>query len=207
MHMLKTFVRAFHSVSVRSRRDSVLAAHVRSLLPSGVLLRGLDVGCGSGSLSAELMRQDGRVTMQGTDISVRDQVAIEFTPYDGTALPWPDASFDFVLLVDVLHHSDDALTILKECQRVSRSCVVLKDHYCENRWDYLRLCFMDWFGNYGSPVELPHTYLSGERWQILFREAGLRIERIIPRLGLYSFPANLCFDGRLHFMCRLEPQP
>ena len=47
--------------------------------------------------------QDARAP---TSSSVRSQ-HIPITQYDGSTLPFPDESFDYVTIVDVLHHTDD----------------------------------------------------------------------------------------------------
>jgi len=73
---------------------------------------------------------------------------------DGTNVPYPDASFDAVLFVDVLHHTADPHLLLKEATRVGKM-ILIKDHFRESFSADIRLRFMDWVAN-GSPEILLH---------------------------------------------------
>lgn len=87
----------------------------------------LDVGCGTGHLSAYLRDMYGAVS---TGIDVKDfRVAeIPFEKFDGTSIPFPDSSFDHVVLSEVLHHSHDPIGLMTECRRVaSRRIIVFED--------------------------------------------------------------------------------
>jgi ubiquinone/menaquinone biosynthesis C-methylase UbiE len=103
---------------------------------------GLDVGCGTGVLAGRLAQAG--YAMTGVDPSegmlevlrvhapqVHAQAA------SGTALPFPDASFDLVLTVAVLHHiaaPDDVRGALAEMVRVARpgARVLVWDHNPRN---------------------------------------------------------------------------
>jgi SAM-dependent methyltransferase len=85
----------------------------------------LDLGCGAGMLA--LLKRKG-VTLTGVDLSEECVVAARRNGYDETvrcelqALPFPDASFDYVVSLDVIGHipaqSKDAL--FTEIKRVLR---------------------------------------------------------------------------------------
>lgn len=101
-------------------------------LPSGS--RGLDVGCGVGLYAlwlAEAVGQGGRVVgiepepakVEAARALVGGEAAgerLEFQPGDGTAIPLPDRSVDWVWCGDVLHHIVDTEKALRECFRVVR---------------------------------------------------------------------------------------
>jgi ubiquinone/menaquinone biosynthesis C-methylase UbiE len=53
--------------------------------------------------------------------------------FDGRHIPDEDNSIDVLMLVDVLHHTDDPGILLSEARRVTRRAVVLKDHTREAR--------------------------------------------------------------------------
>ncbi|HYN85590.1 MAG TPA: methyltransferase domain-containing protein [Pyrinomonadaceae bacterium] len=85
----------------------------------------LDVGCGAGLL-APLKRKG--VTLAGVDLSAECALAARRNGYDTTAraeltrLPFDDASFDYVVSLDVLGHIDFAEKdqVLSEIRRVLR---------------------------------------------------------------------------------------
>jgi len=89
----------------------------------------LDAGCGTGSLTFALARRARALRIQGIDFSPayvehatqrnRDP-SIGFQVGDISALPFPDASFDRVLSLLVLHFVPDTPRALAEMRRVGR---------------------------------------------------------------------------------------
>jgi SAM-dependent methyltransferase len=192
-----------HSSLVFGRRVRRLAANIYPLFPVGARI--LDVGCGDGSLDALILRRRTDVTIEGVDVAVRPGTRIPVRQADGVALPYGDASFDAVLFVDVLHHTEDPLPLLREARRVAKECVVIKDHARDGVLAGPTLRFMDWFGNKHYGVVLPYNYLSMSEWQSALSSAGLRTESWVTKIGLYPWPASVLFDRRLHFVARLAP--
>jgi SAM-dependent methyltransferase len=193
-----------HHSLVFNRRTRVLAEAISPLLPAGQVL---DVGCGDGTIDALIMRQakaDGRsVEIAGIDVMIRPVTHIPVRPYDGRVLPAADGSADAVLFVDVLHHTDDALVLLKEAVRVAPA-VIIKDHFLEGLAAGPTLRFMDWVGNAGHGVVLPYNYWTRAQWLAGFAAAGLKVDTLIEKIPLYPFPASLLFGRGLHFIARLS---
>lgn len=196
-------VTPLHASFVSSSRIETLTSSFVQLLPEGSL-QGLDVGCGSGELAARIQEHRHDVRLTGVDVLVREKAFIKVHAFDGHHLPFPDKSFDFVIISDVLHHTDDPEALLKECARVVTGFVLIKDHICDSPLDKATLSFMDWVGNRGYDVSLPYNYLSAASWQRAFRQAGLRIDQRIDQLSLYPQPFSLLFDRSLHFVARLS---
>jgi len=195
-------VGALHGQAVSSRRVRVLAERLAPLLPMG--RRVLDVGCGDGSIASALHAQRPDLALQGYDVLVRPEAFIPVAHFDGTRLPVPDGAADAVLLLDVLHHAEDAVALLRECGRAA-PVVVVKDHFAESALDRLILRFMDWVGNAPHGVALPYHYFSRASWDATLAAAGLRETERGDVPALYAFPFSLLFGGRLHFVARLQP--
>ena len=101
-------------------------------LPAGS--RGLDVGCGVGLWAlwlAEAVGSGGHVLgiepevekVEAARVRAGSSAAaarLEFKAGDGTAVPLPDRSVDWVWYGDVLHHVVDTERALRECRRVIR---------------------------------------------------------------------------------------
>ncbi len=89
--------------------------------------RVLDIGCGAGYHVRHFARNAARVAAVDVDgISlaiarrrVRSRRAA-FLQYDGSRLPFADASFDVVTMLDVLEHVADRQAIVEEIARVLR---------------------------------------------------------------------------------------
>jgi SAM-dependent methyltransferase len=145
------------------------------------------------------------LSLQGVDVLLRGRPAIPVVPYDGQQIPFDDACFDVVLLIDVLHHTRDPLAVLREAGRVTRGALVIKDHLCDGWFAGPTLRFMDQVGNRRFGVSLPYNYWRLGQWQAAFAELGLRIDTWSTDLGLYPWPARAVFERSLHFMARLIP--
>lgn len=193
-----------HSSYVFNRRIRILASHLAPLLPHGA--RVLDVGCGDGSLAALLLRERPDLELHGIDVLIRPTTHLPVLPFDGEQIPHPDQSFDAVLFVDVLHHTNDPLILLREAARVTRQAIVLKDHTANGFLARPTLRFMDHVGNARHGVVLPYNYWSKAQWEQAFRDLGLRVVSWQKDLGLYPWPTSWLFGRSLHFIARLEPE-
>jgi SAM-dependent methyltransferase len=193
-------VGAFHGRAVFSRRVRVLSERLAPLLPAG---RVLDVGCGDGNLAKALLALRPDLVIEGYDVLERTRAEISVTRFDGTRLPVADGSAAAALLVDVLHHADDAVALLAECARAA-AVVVVKDHLMRSWLDERVLAFMDWVGNAPHGVVLPYRYFSPESWPETVGQAGLKETARSDVPGLYPFPFSLVFGRGLHFTARLE---
>ena len=173
------------------RRVAILSAEIGRLLPEGA--RVLDVGCGSGDISAavQVLRPD--VTIDGVDVLVRPGTAISVREYDGVTLPEPDASYDVVMMIDVLHHTDDPTLILREAARVGKPGVLVKDHFRDGLFAEETLRLMDWAGNAAHGVRLPYNYLCRKEWCRAWKTLQLHPKDISRKIDLYPFPLNLLF--------------
>ena len=112
-----------------NKLDNTLAA-LESVVPSLAGVRILDVGCGSGGLARLLAEEGAEVT--GIDPNLEALTAARtlapaarFEEASAEALPFEDAAFDVVLVVNALHHVPlDAMDrALAQAARVARPAV------------------------------------------------------------------------------------
>jgi SAM-dependent methyltransferase len=173
------------------------------MLPNGA--RVLDVGAGDGFLGLEVQRSRPDLAVSGIDVLVRERAMIPVARFDGRTIPFDSGSFDVVMFVDVLHHTEDALVLLREASRVTRHSIVIKDHRLDGVLAGSTLALMDWIGNAGHGVALPNNYWPERRWRETFDALGLRIRDWQTELGLYPGLSDRVFGRSLHFVARLEP--
>ena len=119
-------VEHFHRGYIQNRRARILAEHLSSLIPHSTTL--LDVGCGDGRLSARILESRGDIVIKGVDVLARSQSYFPVDLFDGQTIPADDGSFDVVMFVDVLHHTEDPMILLREAARVARRHIIIKDH-------------------------------------------------------------------------------
>lgn len=190
-----------HDQLVFKRRVRVLCDELAARLPEGA--RVLDIGCGSGHLAAAIMVRRPDVTIDGVDVLVRPGTAIEVKEYDGKTIPYADGAYDVVMLVDVLHHTDNPASVLAEASRVAAQGVLVKDHYRDSPVAGLILKFMDYVGNASHGVRLPYNYLARGQWQAIWQRLGLVPRQVGENLGIYPMPFDLVFGRGLHFVALL----
>ncbi|CAM5531641.1 hypothetical protein GCM10010298_18800 [Streptomyces microflavus] len=127
------YTHGHHESVLRSHRWRTAANSAGYLL--GELRPGmavLDVGCGPGTITADLaaLVAPGRVTAVDTGTGILEQAAavaaerglenVEFAVADVHALDFPDDSFDVVHAHQVLQHVGDPVQALREMRRVCR---------------------------------------------------------------------------------------
>lgn len=194
----------YHSSQVLSRRVRVLAGHLAAMAPADAEI--LDVGCGDGQIARILLDRRSDLKISGVDVLAREETAIPVSLFDGQTLPLADGAKDAVMFVDVLHHTDDPLVLLREAGRVSRRWIIIKDHTREGWAAGLTLRFMDWVGNARYGVALPYNYWTAAQWQAAWIGLKLQPVRSVTEVGLYPWWANWLFGRRLHFVTLLEKQ-
>jgi len=192
-----------HAQFVFNRRVNALASQIQPLLPNGKIL---DVGTGSGDIASVIQSGRQDVQIYGVDVLVRGAHAIQTVEFDGYRLPFADQSFDAIMIVDVLHHTDDFVAVLQECARVS-PVIIIKDHFQANPIDYLMLRTLDWVGNASHGVRLPYNYFTRSQWEnAIDAIKGAETHRQESVYNLYPFPFQKIIGERIQFISKIEIQ-
>jgi len=163
----------------------------------------LDVGCGDGLVASLILEKRPDLEIRGIDVLVRAGTKIPVSEFDGSHLPFGDQSFDAVMFVDVLHHSDEPAALLAEAKRVA-GLTIIKDHRLNGVLAGPTLRFMDWVSNAPHGVVLPYNYWPHERWHESFASLNLTVKEWKEDLRLYPLPADWVFGRSLLFVCQLE---
>ena len=197
-------ISTLHNSSILPRRKLVLTEEISLIIgESGSEI--LDVGCGDGEIAQNVAKITGAKRIEGVETHLRPECKIKVELYDGKVLPYPDKSFDYVTISDVLHHDPNPGIILKECARVARKGVVIKDHLAENTVARFKLRLMDWVGNFHHGVRLEYNYLSQKQLETEFASAGLHEVSRNTDIPLYTGLLQKIFGDGLHFVNNLKP--
>jgi SAM-dependent methyltransferase len=196
-------VERLHGSYVHSRRVQVLCSHLASMIPQGS--KTLDVGCGDGLLAHLIAQSRPDVEMIGIDTLVRTKSHIQVLPFDGRVIPYDTASCDTVMFVDVLHHTDDPMILLREAARVARESIVIKDHLREGVLAGPTLRVMDWVSNAPHGVALTYNYWALQQWREAFDTLRLTIGAWQTDLNLYPPPNKVQAPGTSYNLEFLSP--
>ena len=162
----ETYLHGHHDSVLRSHRWRTAENSAGYLLPhltAGARL--LDVGCGPGTITADLAARVGQVTaidaaedilgQARAEAEQRGQANVSFQPGDVYHLDFPDGSFDVVHAHQVLQHLSEPVAALAEMRRVCRpgGLVAARDG--------------DYAGMFWYPQELELA-----EWQALYRKVA-----------------------------------
>jgi len=166
---------------IYGRRIRVLAQNLSKMIPRHVSV--LDVGCGDGLLAHSIGRLRPDLSFQGIEVLLRPETHIEVREFDGSRIPFSENSFDVVMMVAVLYHTNDPCVLLREVSRVATQSIVLKHHLLTGWMSGPTLRFMDRVGNARHCVALPFNYWRPGQWTAAFERLGLEVEECKERLG------------------------
>lgn len=199
---LSPLLRRLHKPVYECRLHALSTEIAKHLQPNETLL---DVGCGVGTLAYTLMGKVEGLKAIGLERALRGSEPIPVTAYAGGQFPMEDDSVDVVTIADVLHHDTDSVSVLKECARVAKRLVIVKDHKPDGLLGQARVSLMDWAANAGYGVPCLYDYPSQEGWQARFNEAGLALATESTELSLYPAPYRWFFTPRLQYLATLTP--
>lgn len=151
----------------------------------------LDVGCGTGTFLKMARQQYPHAELVGVDAS-EDMLAqarktadssITFTYADASALPFPNASVDYVVSILSFHHMPDGIKIraVQEIARVLKpegKCLVADFGRAATKWGACNLFFLNW-----------HSFTKGNMALVEqeLNRCGLRREREEWHRGFFEF--------------------
>jgi SAM-dependent methyltransferase len=149
----------------------------------------LDLGSGTGRIARWLADRMGiRPTLAdvaefGNRVGRFPYVRLE----DPLRLPFPDRSFDAVLMLFVLHHieawEDQERSVLEAARVTGRRLVIIEDTPSSAVERRLNVAW-DWLLNLRHGVPKPFTFRTVEGWASVFRRSGLitrHVETYRPR--------------------------
>jgi ubiquinone/menaquinone biosynthesis C-methylase UbiE len=137
----------------------------------------LDVGGGTGVMAQAVKTLFGLERVASVDVEDRflASLNVDTSVYDGTTLPFTDASFDCILLFNVLHHVPVGAraALLRDCRRVAGTGpIYIKDHVSHGTADDLRLATLDLVGNLPFSGMVQAWYLREADWDALAAQTG-----------------------------------
>ena len=198
---LAGLMRAMHK-PIYEARLRTLVSTIAPFLKDGD--RVLDVGCGNGTLGHALMQAKPGITAEGLERAVRGGEPIKVHAYDGVKIPFGDAAYDIVIVADVLHHEPEPDRLMRECARVAKRAVIVKDHQVSGLLAQQRISFMDWAANAPYGIPCLYRYNTPGQWNEFPKRFGLKVAEEFRSMDVYPPGVNLVFGRKLHYLGVLE---
>jgi len=135
----------------------------------------LDLGCGRGTITIAF-KNYFQAKVFGVDVKDQRIFNFPFEIIDGKNLPFPDNSFDAVMINYVLHHAEDPLQLLKEAKRISKNKIIIYEDLKEKGLAQLALWLHKSTYKISAPFQKnPINFHNEEDWEKLFEQTGLKI--------------------------------
>ncbi len=135
----------------------------------------LEIGAGKGRVAHALSRA-ANVDIQLVDVVDYNETELPLRVYDGVHLPFEDCTFDYALLVFVLHHTPDPLVVLREALRVSRVGVVIVENHVPGWARQQATRLIDSIPHWQHGVPICYRAQTIEDWQRTLQPLPVRTE-------------------------------
>lgn len=165
-----SYYRAFYPIYKRMAKRMCLDC--QAFIEKGEKI--LDLGCGSG-IVGKSFQDFFQADIMGVDIKDQRVFRIPFKIINGTYLPFPEKSFDVVLISYVLHHTENPEALLTEAKRVCRKKIIVFEDLPKGFLSEV-ICNMHGF-SFDKVFRNPSktSFKKEEDWQKIFNELNLSI--------------------------------
>jgi SAM-dependent methyltransferase len=196
----KSIFNALYSQQISEPRSKRIVQGISELIGiEGPMSSLLDVGGGEGGIALQVSKKVGANRVSVIDIKLREKTMLPIHLFDGQHIPYDDGEFDVVMISDVLHHAEDPLALFKECVRVARHCVVVKDHVAYGKLSRYWLYAMDVAGNARVGVKVLGNYFTLPQWIDMIRESNAHMTRFRWPFVVHTWPWPVLAPSRLMF--------
>lgn len=166
-----------------------LSKIILQLIPNNSFI--LDVGSGKGCVSKYLKQYNKTLKPICLDIKKTN------VDVNGSAvyLPFKDKSFDITIVIDVLHHTTQIITILKELKRVTKNHIIIKEQAFTSVISKLMILFGDELTN----KHAIYNHLHYCTWKEIFKELDLTVVTEPKNLDF-----GLCLSEKMNQVWKLK---
>lgn len=136
----------------------------------------LDIGLGDGTIAKQISL-DCNADITGIDVIDYNKTDIPLTIYDGKKINFKDSSFDTVLIIVTLHHTEDPEQVIREAKRLAKNNIIIFEDVCNTKIQKLITSLYDFIMNIRHSVTTPFNFKSEKEWLQIFNNLNLKIEK------------------------------
>jgi len=167
------------------QRSIKFAEYLSKLIPENSTV--LDFGCGNMYTARELVKRVKGIQVTGIDV-VKDQnlddallqnKQLEFKLLQTKEVPFADNTFDIVVALATMHHTENPEYYLSELKRIIKptGALILIEEMYINVIDKIYISSQDWLLNkMKTGVPVPLNFRSHKHYLQEFKKQGLNIE-------------------------------
>lgn len=143
----------------------------------------LDVGMGDGTIAKQIQK-DYNADIIGIDVIDYNKTGVPLIIYDGKRINFKENNFDVVLIVEVLHHCNDVLSVLKEAKRVTKDKIIIFEDIYTSEMHKMITYIYDYIMNIRHAVNTPFNFRDKKGWIDIFKKLDLKL------IEIKSYPYN-----------------
>ncbi len=117
---------------VKGKLDTNRIRHLKEVTAEQCEGSTLDVGCANGDSTAIMKRHNPSLDLTGLELTdwgyreaIKNHPELRFVQGDAKELPFPDQSFDTVVLDHIIEHFSDPVPLILEAKRMARKRVII----------------------------------------------------------------------------------
>jgi len=156
------------------RSSRIMCYDCQDFIPKGIKI--MDIGCGSGIVGKAFSNMF-EATVIGADIRDDRVVDLPLQIVDDGKLPFEDDEFDVCLISYVLHHVEDASSLLEEAKRICKNKIIiyedLPDGLLAKYRCHIHLMLTNLFSS--GILHWKFNFKTQREWETLFRDLGFKI--------------------------------
>jgi hypothetical protein len=169
----------------------------------------LDYGCGKMSFSIFLIKKKlVHKAICADNYELQDAIIkknYQYVNISKNKIIFKKKKFDVTIIIDVLHHVgiNKCYKELKKICNISKY-VIVKDHFEYSYISRQILRLGDWFGNFGTDVNIPQKYFTEFKWQQLIKKLKLNQIKIIRNVNQHKGLFSLILKPKHQFMAVIK---
>lgn len=166
-----------------SLRSKALASKVTAYLDDNTTI--MDFGCGNMYTAKEIIRLKPGVKIVGIDIVedqnldlIKGEPALSFVQSSSQILPFEDETFDHVLALACLHHTDEPEKYVGELKRVIKpdGTIIIAEEMHTSLLDKWYISGSDYLLNkLKEDIPIPLNFRSHRHYVQVFKDLGLKV--------------------------------